>query len=100
MIIIRNGIVYDPAHGETAVSRSIFIKEGVILTSSTAVDDDHDENDDDEAVIFDAEGAIVCPGFVDAHAHVMEHATPLGVSADEYCLKNGEAVDERGEGRG
>ena len=99
MTIIRNGIVYDPAHGETAVKRSIFLKDGVIVTSSNYSDDD-DNDDDEEAVIFDAEGAIVCPGFVDAHAHVMEHATPLGVSADEYCLKNGEAVDERGEGRG
>jgi len=104
MTIIRNGVVYDPAQGETAVRRSIFIRDGVFVAPSSSSssfysssssspsgnDDDDDVRDnDEEAVIFDAEGAFVCPGFVDAHAHVMEHATPLGVSPDQHCLKHG-----------
>ena len=36
-----------------------------------------------------AKGLIVTPGLIDAHVHVYEHATPLGVSADELCLARG-----------
>ena len=39
--------------------------------------------------VFDADGAFVSPGFVDAHAHVLKHATQLGLDADQHCLANG-----------
>ena len=54
--------------------------DGVTPADSDGMDD-----------VFDAEGAFVSPGFIDAHAHVLEYATQLGVNADDNCLRNGDA---------
>ena len=39
--------------------------------------------------LYDATGCLVCPGLIDMHAHVYEHATPLGVNPDMSCLSRG-----------
>jgi dihydroorotase len=37
----------------------------------------------------DATDMVVCPGLIDAHAHVFTGMTPLGVDPDEWCLGRG-----------
>lgn len=29
------------------------------------------------------------PGLIDMHVHVFEHATPIGINADQYCIGRG-----------
>ena len=41
--------------------------------------------------MLDASGCFVSPGWIDLHAHVYQHATELGVDADERCLYRGGA---------
>ena len=49
---------------------------------------------------FDARGKVVVPGLIDLHFHGYEHATPLGVPVDHYCLGRGvtTAVDAGSSG--
>ena len=49
---------------------------------------------------FDARGKLVVPGLIDLHFHGYEHATPLGVPVDHYCLGRGvtTAVDAGSSG--
>ncbi len=57
---IRNGRVIDPKNGVDAV-RDLLIRDGRIAV------DQEDPAEADQTI--DAEGMIVCPGFVDVHAH-------------------------------
>ena len=34
-------------------------------------------------------GCLVVPGLIDLHIHGYEHATPLGIDVDKYCLHRG-----------
>ncbi|MEM9226390.1 MAG: dihydroorotase, partial [Verrucomicrobiota bacterium] len=63
-LVIENGCIIDPANkrDETA---ELYVKEGVIVESLSA-------NERKAAETFDASGCIVCPGFVDLHAHLRE----------------------------
>ncbi|MDE7183854.1 MAG: dihydroorotase [Lachnospiraceae bacterium] len=74
MIVIKNGIVTDPANG-IQKQASLIIKDGKIekitdnikeiekITSDTVTEKDN------ECTIIDAAGCIVAPGFVDVHVH-------------------------------
>ncbi|GAB1602268.1 hypothetical protein Ahia01_000505900 [Argonauta hians] len=44
---------------------------------------------DGSVLIFDASGCYVVPGLIDCHLHAYQHATPLGIDVDEFCLKRG-----------
>ena len=102
--LIRGGRVIDPANGIFDEKRTIYLRNGRIVSglsedvagfvSSPSEGDagfEAESGAENEVVeIFDACGAFVSPGFVDAHAHVLKHATQLGIDADEHCLENGE----------
>lgn len=61
---ISNGRVIDPVNKRDAIG-NIFIKEGKIVASLT--------NEEKElAHRIDAQGLIVCPGFIDIHVHLRE----------------------------
>ena len=105
---IRNGVIIDPANSEINVSKTIAIDtNGYITLADERKGQMHGEEEgveegqvgemeeEGEVEVFDAEGAFVSPGFIDAHTHVMEHVTQLGVNADDYCLKNGRHTRHR-----
>jgi dihydroorotase len=63
-LLIRGGRVIDPANDIDAVM-DILVADGKII--------EVDENiSDEEAVLVDAGGKIVCPGFIDMHVHLRE----------------------------
>lgn len=57
-MIIKNGVVYDPANGIDGEKNEICIKDDRIVESVGA-----------GATIIDAEGCVVMPGGVDGHTH-------------------------------
>ena len=57
-LIIKNGIVYDPANGITGEKMDIFIKDGKIVEEVR------------EGKIIDASNKLVVPGGVDMHSHI------------------------------
>lgn len=65
-ILIQNGTVYDGLGG-AAVSADVLLRDGKIA----AIGKDLGAAD----IVLDAEGKIVCPGFVDIHRH--HDAKPL-----------------------
>lgn len=62
---IKNGRVIDPANGRDEKGASVFIADGIIVESLT-------DEQKSRAEIFDAAGAVVCPGFVDLNAHLYQ----------------------------
>jgi len=63
-LLIRNGRVMDPASGFDAVA-DVLIKSGLIVRIGQEL---HATG----AIVFDASGLIVAPGFIDLHAHLRE----------------------------
>ena len=61
---IRGGRVIDPANDRDEEA-DVFASKGVIVENLS-------EEQRDEAEVIDASGKIVCPGFVDPHAHFRE----------------------------
>lgn len=61
---ISNGRVIDPVNKRDAIG-DVFIKEGKIVSSLTT-------EEKELAHRIDAEGLIVCPGFIDIHVHLRE----------------------------
>lgn len=80
--LIRGGRVIDPANGVDQVA-DVAIKDGVIAKIAPDIPVSQAKR------IYDARGQIVTPGLIDLHVHVYEHATPLGINADEHCLRRG-----------
>ena len=64
-ILIRGGRVLDPANGVDLARGSVRVRDGRIA----AVGADLPANG---ARVIDAEGLLVCPGFVDLHSHLRE----------------------------
>ena len=101
--VIRGGRVIDPANGIFDQKRTVYLRRGTIVSGLDADDAGFvfGQSEDDAGFVaesgagnevvevFDADGAFVSPGFVDAHAHVLKHATQLGLDADQHCLANG-----------
>lgn len=61
-IIIKNGLVYDPANNADGEKITVCIKDGRI------VDETHVKATDSK--VIDASGCIVMPGGVDVHTHI------------------------------
>lgn len=64
MIIIKNGLVIDPAN-DVERQADIFIEDGKI----TKIADAGSWSDDSACNVIDAAGCIVAPGLVDGHVH-------------------------------
>ena len=58
MMLIKNGLVFDPVKNVTEI-RDVYIKDGVFADSFEGAAD----------VVIDATGLAVAPGLVDAHVH-------------------------------
>lgn len=80
--VIKGGRVIDPANGVDK-NADVAIRGGRIA----AIADDIDPGQARQ--IYDARGQVVVPGLVDLHVHVYDKVTPLGVDADERCLRRG-----------
>jgi dihydroorotase len=77
-ILIKNGLVYDPVSKEKS-RRDIAVTEGRLVNPAFMESD----------IIIDAEGCLVFPGLIDAHAHVFSENSDVAVDADSFCLPNG-----------
>ncbi|MEW5974246.1 MAG: amidohydrolase/deacetylase family metallohydrolase [Acidobacteriota bacterium] len=80
--LIRGGRVIDPANqldGEYDVA----IRDGQIAALARRLDPTKARQ------CYDATAKLVVPGLIDLHVHVYDQATPLGISADQYCLGRG-----------
>jgi dihydroorotase len=76
-LLITGGRVIDPASGGDGHA-DILIRDGRIESVGTGLNDP-------DAVLFDATGAIVAPGFIDMHVHLrepgIEHAETIETGA-------------------
>lgn len=78
-IIIKNGIVIDPAnrfHGQADVA----VAEGKIAGIG--------QYSNDAVMVVDASGCIVTPGLIDHHAHLYPLAK-IGIPAEAMCFSSG-----------
>ena len=59
---LKNGKLYDPAHGKNGVVQDIYIRDGRII----------DKPADSEKIdhIFDLSGKVVMAGAIDMHSHI------------------------------
>jgi dihydroorotase len=64
-LLIRGGRVIDPSQ-ELDMTASLLIKEGKIMWLGTETPPDEDY------AVLDADGLIVCPGFIDMHCHLRQ----------------------------
>ena len=78
VLLIQGGRVIDPASGGDGIA-DVLIRDGRIESVGTGLHDD-------DAVIFDATGMIVAPGFIDMHVHLrepgFEHAETIRSGAE------------------
>lgn len=81
-ILIRNGLVLDPAN-DVQQKQNVYIKGGRIAPPPA------DESAVSAEKIIDAEGCLVTPGLIDAHLHLFESGSQLGGKADLVCAPNG-----------
>ncbi len=63
-LLIKGGRVIDPAN-DIDEARDILVEDGVIAAVQADIRDE-------AAVLIDASGKIVCPGFIDLHVHLRE----------------------------
>ena len=77
-LLIKGGRVIDPASGGDGIA-DVLIRDGRIESVGTGLQDD-------DAVVFDAAGMIVAPGFIDMHVHLrepgFEHAETIRSGAE------------------
>ncbi|MEM2094952.1 MAG: amidohydrolase family protein, partial [Candidatus Bathyarchaeia archaeon] len=60
MLLIKNGVVYDPLNNVDGEKMDIVVSEGKIV----------DDSPSSNVETIDASGMIVMPGGVDIHAHI------------------------------
>ncbi len=77
--VIRNARIIDPSQ-KLDQEISIVVENGKVRSLG---------GDAAPTTVIDGRGCIVTPGWIDAHVHVYEHCTPLGINADKYCLSRG-----------
>ena len=61
-LLIRGGRIIDPSQ-EIDMTASLLIKQGKIIWLGTETPPEEDY------AVMDADGLIVCPGFIDMHCH-------------------------------
>jgi len=81
MLIIRNGLVHDAIH-ETPYKADIAVENGKI----TAIGENLEACAD--AVVVDAEGLEIYPGFVEAHGHTGLDGSGIGYEGQDYNEMN------------
>lgn len=80
--LVVRGEVLDPSQGLRG-RREIGIRGGVIAAVEESLAG-HPARQ-----VLDAGSALVCPGFVDIHAHIYAGVTSWGVRPDPACLRSG-----------
>ena len=85
-VLIKNGLVIDPANGIDQVPMDILLDKGTIVAVQGGSGGIQPPTG---CSIFDAAGCIVCPGLIDLHVHCFHGDTSLGVDPDKYCLSRG-----------
>ena len=63
-LLVRGGRLVDPAAGVDA-RRDVLLRDGLVERVGEGLDPG-------DAEVFDASGLLVCPGFIDLHAHLRE----------------------------
>jgi dihydroorotase len=81
-LVIRNGVVVDPAQG-LSERRDVAIQSGRIATVAKEIPPDSAWE------VLDASGHLVTPGLIDIHVHVHPGVSHYGVSPDATCLARG-----------
>lgn len=80
--LITNGRIMDPATGLDQIA-DLGIQNGKIAQLGPSLDRQSARHS------YDATNQLVVPGLVDLHIHGYQHATPLGIDVDHYCLGRG-----------
>ena len=80
-IIIRNGLIYDGSGGNAFIA-DIGISEGIIKNIGRGLNSQ-------DGLVIDAEGMIVCPGFIDIHTHCDEQIMDKGMNSLKNYLMQG-----------
>jgi len=75
MLVIRNGLIHDAINREPYTT-GILIENGKIIALTNEIPAD--------ALVIDASGKNICPGFVDAHTHVGVSGTGIGYEGSDY----------------
>lgn len=81
-VLIRSGLVVDPASG-VSVEADVAVAAGKVARVAGGIPASQ------AAEIIDATGCIVTPGLVDAHVHVYDGVAPLGIPPDPDCIAKG-----------
>jgi dihydroorotase len=84
-LIIHSGFVIDPLNKIHDIC-DVIVSNGRIVD---IVAQSTSQQRSKAKKLFDATDKIVTPGLIDLHAHVYQHATPLGVDPDRTCLSRG-----------
>lgn len=79
--LIRGGLVHDAVHRD-ACKADILLADGKIAAIGT------DLTAPADAVVFDADGLDVFPGFVDAHTHIGLDGYGIGYEGCDYNEMN------------
>ncbi|BAZ97614.1 MULTISPECIES: dihydroorotase [Dehalococcoides] len=64
-ILIKNGRIIDPAEGTDKVA-DLLLENGLVAGINSNIPSDKADE------VIDAEGKVVCPGFIDLHVHLRE----------------------------
>ena len=83
-VLIKNGLVFDPANGIQQKQLDVLVLDGKISQVAKDLQSPHGD-----CSVFDASGCLVCPGLVDLHVHCFLGGTSLGINPDERCLTRG-----------
>ena len=81
-LLLKNGLVIDPAQGLHAVQDIAFLDGKVAAVT-------HDLARESAAETIDCTGKIVAPGMIDLHVHVFWGVSHLGIEVDPHCVAKG-----------
>ena len=81
-LIIKNGIVVDPAQGIHS-QKDVAFADGCV----SVVSDDISASEAQE--VINADGCYVTPGLIDLHVHVFHGVSHFGIEPDPTCLARG-----------
>jgi len=76
-VLIKNGLIVDGS-GKPSFKGDIAVKDELIINIGDV------KGDADR--IIDADGLVICPGFIDAHTHA-DRTLPLYPNADNYVMQ-------------